>query len=880
VEASDPFDVLTVDDHPDPSLYDQTLPFVRSKVTGGVEDGASDEDGYGYLETRDGTLLSVNVRLPDQTLYGPGPYPTVVQYSGYAPSRPGAPAGADAAGFLAGVLGFAYVGVNVRGSGCSGGVFDVFNAAQAADGYDVVETVATQPWVKHGHVGMIGVSYSGITQISVAATNPPHLAAITPLSVIEDPWDQQWAGGIYNSGFTQQWLASRDDEASGGAAWVQDRLPTDSTCGSNLEIRSQNVPFEEFARSLEFRPADADQRNMSAKAREIDVPVFLAGAWQDEQTGARFTTMLDDFVSVHTGQKKFTMYNGHHPDPLTPLLLTRWFEFLAFYVDRSVPKVNTLVRAFAAPEFENYFGTPNLTFEPNRFLVFGTDTPIHGDFAGSLAAYEAEQPVRVLFESGASPAYTAYPMAQQQRWAMTFPSWPPPDAAARTFYLGPDGALTDTAPTELGIDRYLPDPDVLDDDYFVSGDHTKLDVVNDWQVTADGKGLAYETAPLTGEMIVAGEGYVDLWFRSDGSDAPIEVVVSEVYEDPDPLDATPPEEVRVQHGLLRAGYRTLDEAQSTDMLKEHLFFEANYEELPDGTFVNVQVPILGVAHPFRPGSRLRIEINTAGGDAALWAFESDDFGATHYDVARGGSMVSKVVLPVLPYSNPFRRIPEAFNEQSERPPCDSLRGQPCRDHKDLVNQTVHQSPACASDRFNDVSDANPFCADITWLSDEGITGGFADGSFGPVAPVTRGSMAAFLYRLAGSPLGPTPVCADAPFSDVGPSHVFCGEIGWLATTGVTGGYEDGTFRPGQPVSRQNMAAFLYRLAGSPLGPTPVCADAPFSDVGPSHVFCGEIGWLVTTGITAGNADGSFGPAAAVSRQSMAAFLQRYQIYDI
>ncbi len=118
--------------------------------------GHTDEEGYGYLEVRDGTLLSVNVRLPDPGQYGPGPYPTVVQYSGYAPSKPGVPSGADAGGVLANVLGFAYVGVNLRGSGCSGGTFDVFNAAQAADGYDVVETVARQPWVKHGTSGNDG----------------------------------------------------------------------------------------------------------------------------------------------------------------------------------------------------------------------------------------------------------------------------------------------------------------------------------------------------------------------------------------------------------------------------------------------------------------------------------------------------------------------------------------------------------------------------------------------------------------------------------------------------------------------------------------------------------------------------------------------------
>ena len=689
-EASDPFDVLATNAVPDPALYDgQTLPSVPSSVAGGVQPGFTDEDGYGYLETRDGTLLSVNVRLPDPNLYGPGPYPTVVQYSGYAPSRPGTPGGADAGGMIAGLFGFAYVGVNIRGSGCSGGVFDAFNAAQAADGYDVIETVGRQPWVEHGKVGMIGISYSGITQLYVGATRPPSLAAITPLSVIEDPWYQQWPGGVYNAGFTQQWLAQRDDEAAGGAQWVKDRISGgDTDCVSNLQIRSQNIPFEAFARSLERRPASADARNISNRVRDIEAPVFLTGAWQDEQTGSRFGLLLDDFDSVPGGEKKLTVFNGHHPDGLSPLVMTRWFEFLSLYVDQSIPKLNPLVRLAAPPVLEDNFGVPGLAFEPDRFFQADGVTPIHGDYAGTLAAYEAESPVRVLFEVGASPEYPASPGAHRQRFEMGLPSWPAPDATTRTLFFGPGGTLVDSAPAELGIDRYAFDPDVLGTNYFEGGGHGGVDVVNDWKVTADGRGLAYETAPLADDLVVAGEGYVDLWFRSTGTDAPIEVVLSEVYEDPDGIDV---EEVRVQHGLLRAGYRTLDPDRTQGNQIDHLYGAGDYQPLPAGEFVNVKVPLYSVAHPFRAGSRLRIEINTAGGDAPLWDFESPDYGATDNDVAHGGVLASSLVLPVLP-DTPGRSIPDAFAPQSERPDCDALRGQPCRLYQPLVNQSVPVPP--------------------------------------------------------------------------------------------------------------------------------------------------------------------------------------------
>jgi predicted acyl esterase len=638
-----------------------------------------------------------------------------VQYSGYAPSKPGTPDGADAGGMIVTAFGFAYVGVNIRGSGCSGGVFDAFNAIQAADGYDVIETVARQPWVKNAKVGMIGISFSGITQLYTAAARPPSLGAIAPLSVIEDPWYQQWPGGIYNAGFTQQWLAQRDDESAGGAKWVKDRVSGgDTTCADNLKIRSQSIPFEAFGKSLVTKPVSAQSRNLSTQVRDIDVPVFLTGSWQDEQTGSRFGLMLDDFTSVPPGDLKLTMFNGHHPDGLSPLVMTRWFEFLSLYLDAKVPQINPLVRAFAPSQLESIFGVPGLGFEGDRFIAADGTTPTYGTYAATLAAYRSEQPVRVLFEVGASPDFPATPRAHRQRFEMSFPSWPPPDATAKTFSFGSGGSMTDgsvvpagvasvsSAPTDIGgtsspagtptsaisgIDRYSFDPAVLPTHYHVSGDQGAVSYVNNWKPTADGKGLAYETKPLTRDVVVAGEGYVDLWFRSTGTDAPIEVVLSEVYAQP---DANGKAELRVQHGLLRAGYRKLDPARTNGTQIDELFGAGDYEALPAGEFVNVKVPLYSLAHPFRAGSRIRLEINTAGGDTPLWDFESPSYGATTNDVAWGGQQASALVLPVLP-DVAGRRIPAQFKPQAARPTCDSLRGQPCRIYKNLVNETLPAS---------------------------------------------------------------------------------------------------------------------------------------------------------------------------------------------
>ena len=107
------------------------------------------------------------------------------------PTRPAARARSRRSPTL---LGYAVVDVNMRGTGCSGGAFDYFEPLQGLDGYDVIETVARQPWVLHHKVGMMGISYGGISQLFVAATRPPSLAAITPLSVIDNTADDALPG--------------------------------------------------------------------------------------------------------------------------------------------------------------------------------------------------------------------------------------------------------------------------------------------------------------------------------------------------------------------------------------------------------------------------------------------------------------------------------------------------------------------------------------------------------------------------------------------------------------------------------------------------------------------------------------------------------------
>jgi DNA-binding beta-propeller fold protein YncE len=181
---------------------------------------------------------------------------------------------------------------------------------------------------------------------------------------------------------------------------------------------------------------------------------------------------------------------------------------------------------------------------------------------------------------------------------------------------------------------------------------------------------------------------------------------------------------------------------------------------------------------------------------------------------------------------------------------------------------------CEADTFADVPEAQPFAEEIGWLVERCVTSGFEDGTFKPGSAITRQSAAAFLYRMSGSPQGEDPTCEEAAFPDVSSSHPFCGEIAWMVEQGITTGYEDDTFKPSSPVTRQSMAAFLYRLDGSVDGDDPTCEEAQLDDVGTGHPFCGEIAWMVGRGITTGFEDGTYRGGTAVSRQAAAAFFQR------
>ena len=632
--------------------------------------------GTGYLKMRDGTTLSYFATLP-----GPadqGPYPTIVNYSGYDPSRPGEKivgadqeflcdavavlcnAPSDPSAMIAAVSGYATVSVNVRGTGCSGGAYDYFEELQLLDGYDVIEIVAAQPWVKHHKVGMTGLSYPGITQLFVAKTKPPGLAAITPLSVIGNTATTLVPGGILNDGFALNWIDNVYKKAAPyGQGWEKAKVEAgDNICKENQLLHDQRVNNVEQAKDPKYYEGGViTPLNPSAWANEIQVPVFLASAWQDEQTGPFFITLLDQFKSAPN--RRFMVYNGVHSDGFAPQILAEWKAFLDLYVAKDKPKLPAVL-GLLAPELTKQIFKAELKMPADRWTNVKS-------YEEAKAAWEKEPELQAIFENGALEPYGS----PQGQFSLPFGQWPPKETKAQRWFLQQNGVLMATAPTEVAAaSSFTHDPSAGARGLQVSG-LWSANAKYDWKQPAPGFEVAFVSEPLSEDLVMMGTGSVDLWIRTPAGvdDADLEVNLSEVRPDG--------QERYVQSGWLRASFRKLG-ADATELWPGLSMMFKDVSPLVPGKWEQVRVAIAGFGHPFRKGSRIRLAVDTPGDSRADWRFALKPMPeGTNFTIGHDAAHPSSVALPLLSgVTIPGKTV---------LPPCPSLRGQQCRVYTPVAN---------------------------------------------------------------------------------------------------------------------------------------------------------------------------------------------------
>lgn len=171
--------------------------------------------------------------------------------------------------------------------------------------------------------------------------------------------------------------------------------------------------------------------------------------------------------------------------------------------------------------------------------------------------------------------------------------------------------------------------------------------------------------------------------------------------------------------------------------------------------------------------------------------------------------------------------------------------------------------------FADVTSGHPYYNEIRWLARTDISRGFEESGvlyFRPEQPITREYVAEFLYNYSGSSF--EPASGAQAFSDVPPDHPHYAQIEWLAAHGYAEGQQ---FGPGEAVTREELAATLWRLAGYPVA----SAAVPYTDVPANGANAGAIAWVHESGLIDGTGADSFGPQVEVSRGAAAAALFRY-----
>jgi predicted acyl esterase len=665
-EQSGPITVYTQAAAPwDPGIYNQSIP----------------DSGYTYLTMRDGIQLAIDVHLPGTSRTR---YPTLIEYSGYGYANPAGPESGIAA--LANLMGFAVVDVNMRGTGCSGGAFDYFEPLENLDAYDVIETIAKQPWVGNHKVGMLGISYGGISQLFAAQLRPNALAAIAPLSVVDATTTTLYPGGILNTGFAVPWAEERqhDAEAAGpgsGEHWAYEQIQKgDQTCAANQDLHGEATNLlEEIKHNATYNPPVADPLDPVTFVHNIKVPTFMACQWEDEQTGGHCADLAEHFTG--TKRKWFTFTNGAHADSLDPYTLNRLYDFLELFVAHKAPIRNqAAVRAAAPIIYQIALGLPKgdeVTLPPDPIQEKPT-------YAEALSAFKALPEVRVLLDNGAgaSPTGSTTPGNPYSAFEQSFSALPIPGTTARSWYLGAEGTLNEQPATARGVDSYTSDASATPlTDYSTHtgpgglwGDASQWEW--SWAQPKEGSAVSYVSGPLSSDTTAIGGGAVNLWVESSTPGVDLQATVSEVRPDGN--------ETFVQNGWIRARERKLA-TTSTNMFDQAptplqpipTFLASDVQPMPADEFVPVTIPLYFEGHVYRAGSRIRVTISAPNGTQPIWSFgQTQPKGTTaNVSIAFGPGMEGNLTLPIVPGVN----VPTGL------PPCPSLRNEPCRPYQAFVN---------------------------------------------------------------------------------------------------------------------------------------------------------------------------------------------------
>ena len=181
--------------------------------------------------------------------------------------------------------------------------------------------------------------------------------------------------------------------------------------------------------------------------------------------------------------------------------------------------------------------------------------------------------------------------------------------------------------------------------------------------------------------------------------------------------------------------------------------------------------------------------------------------------------------------------------------------------------------AAATPTFADVQEGDWYVEDVAYVYEHGLMDGTAAYTFSPNGKATRAMVITILYRLAGQPAS----SGDSPFQDVRPSDWFSPAVAWAVTHGIANGTSATAFSPNAIITREQLAAFLYRYAQDQGYDTSARADlSGYSDAGLVSSYATEaLSWANATGLITGTTGTTLSPQGSATRAQVATILSRF-----
>jgi len=564
----------------------------------------------GYVEMSDGTLIAINVRMPNGFEEGER-YPTIFEMSGY---DGGSATGRTISGDIADETGLTFlplqddsrqltkfyyenyvtIHASVRGTGCSGGEFDLFSWRSALDGHEVIEWIAQQPW-SNGRVGLMGHSYGGITGFMIAATQPPSLEAATLSGLIDDLYRGiTYPGGVSNYGFPLAWTGGirMFYDVGGGTAPGIVRTQ-DPVCMQNLASHRRTVLNDPIVQGISDVDGDWWRiKSLVTYADRIEVPIHIAGAYQDEQTGPRFPHL---FELVEDVPKRMVMTNGDHGTQQDPFIMAdrvKWMDHWMRGINRGFGSVHC-------------------------------DDDDDDDCHESVTTYLDMRNTSQGIQPSAQIDSKTFPL-EKTEWT--------------DYYLRSDGRLSTQKPAaDEGSDSYVSGSPRQ------SWSYQAGPTAGSELTTPEGPDeLTFRSEPLTENTVIAGPIISTLHVSSTSPEP--EVFVQLIDEGPDGS------KTYLQRGMLKGSHRAYNPGMSDwdgSVLYRPFHPHTNPIPVTPGETYEYLIEVFPVGHVFRPGHSIVVKVHTPPAVDSFYAYVPKRLPGMN-TVVHDAEHPSRIMLPVQP----------------------------------------------------------------------------------------------------------------------------------------------------------------------------------------------------------------------------------------